>query len=421
MAKARLAFERTALHELLAEDEIGTPVLAAFDKLRDVYLKGDGLCSPAELERRGDEVTLVKQLAPLLDGQVALALDAEMAAGAHTPRFLLVASMSSEDRQRELTMVMEKHRYSQTTNPHSQDFNSQVGAYEVCRIENTDLGLYEAWAFVENLFIYGQGKRIVEDAVERYSAKNSAGSLALHGGYQNAYREVGRDEQGRDALLYLQVDAAALIKNIINLMPGNELLKTRRRSRGVAEAQRPHLAVGLTVSDGGHAAIKEKSFSRLLAKDKLPAPGAEALKAVTARFAQNDTLFFLATQSKLMEALYPHFKRLADPEKEECAEEIGGDAQRRNGIFRLLRPAAGREVRYPGTAGNFPVRGRLMELDRDLNEVEFNELHGENRSLHQADVCGHASGQCHHALSERGRAARRKRGPRRRPAYGAAA
>jgi hypothetical protein len=384
-ANARQVFERTALSGLLAEDEVAAPIAAAFEKLRDAYLKGDGLRTAPELEHRADEIALLKQLWPLLDGQVALAVDAEMVAGSATPRFLLIASMASEDRQRELSLLMEKYRYSQTTNPHTLDSNGHVGAYDICRIENTEMGLHESWAFVENLFVYGQGKRMVEDAVERYSLKNGAGTLALHGGYQNALREVGRDEQNRDALVYLQVDGSALIKNFA---PGNDSLKALIAA--AAEAQRPHLALGLSASDGTQAALRERILFRPVTG--APAPlGHGALKAATARFAQNDTLFYCATQGKLAEACQvfaQSFSRLLPPGQASLEQRLQGllGVEKETDLWSKLdifKGELGLFVSYvPQPAVKFDVQEILemfqyvavVEMDRDANEVEFRKL-----------------------------------------------
>lgn len=297
--KARSAFERTAFQALLREDEVGQPLLEAFGKLRDAYVKGDGTRGETEMRRRNNEVELLMRLAPLLEGQVALAVEGDasglLSSGA-LPRFLLAASMPADEDgerwQRTLQGILEKHRAGQGMDPRYKDREERLGNYDVVRLENAEAGGVEAWAFVENLFLYGQGKRVVEDAIERYSVKNGAGTLSLHNGYLDAYKQAGRDERS-EALVYLQAD----IRPWLNSYP--ELQKALDPKVAALEANRPHLAMGMYVGEGENAAIKEKILLRL-SKDALPRGGG-ACEGVTARFAQNDTLFYTAMQGNLAE------------------------------------------------------------------------------------------------------------------------
>jgi len=296
LKKARTAFERSAFRALLREDEVSQPLMASYSRMRDAYIRGDGTRTETEMRRKSDEVDLLARVAPLLDGQVALAIEGDaasvnMMADGTLPKFLIVASLPAGDegekRQRELESVLEKHRSGQAVDPRFKDEDDRIGSYDIVRIKNPDLKLVESWAFVENLFIYGQGTRVVEDAIDRF-LKNSAGTLARHSGYQSAYDQVGRDDKG-DAAVYVQAN----LQPLLGMAPA--WFKAFAEPRlGALEANRPHFAMGVTVTDGDNAAIREKMFVRLN-KDGMPKKYG-ACNAVTARLAQGDTIVFGATQ-----------------------------------------------------------------------------------------------------------------------------
>ncbi len=299
LRKARTAFERTAFRALLKEDDIAQPLLETSGHLRDAYVRGDGTRSEAELRRRGDEVDLVQRILPLLDGQIALAMEGdptslEQLANGVPPRFLLVASLppgeEGERRVHDIQTYLDRHRAAQGVDAHYIDREDRVGSYDIVRIENPDLHLVETWAFVENLFVYGQGKRIVEDAIDRFM-KNSAGSLARHAGYQSVYDQVGRDERG-DAPLYVQMDIRPLGNVLANLSP---VLQAAFQAKAeTLEATRPHMALGMFIADGENAPIREKVFMRTNPDAVQKKYG--ACNAASARFVQGDAIYFRAEQ-----------------------------------------------------------------------------------------------------------------------------
>jgi len=287
--RAKNSFNRTAFRALLVEDEILQPILSTFSKMRDTYVKGDGTRSELEVRRANDDMALLQKIAPYLDGQVAVAL--EPGFDGKIPKFLLVASMPpgevGEERQRMLEEILERHRYNQTTDPRFHDFDDKVGNYDIHRIENPDMQLNETWAFVENLFVYGRGKKIVENAINRYATQNGANTLALHGGYLNAYKEVGRDERG-DALLYIQVDAGSILATFADKLSPALSIWAKAMT---ADNMRPQVAIGMQVGDGENAPIREKILIRT---PKSQAKPPEQCRSVTARFTPSDTLFFSA-------------------------------------------------------------------------------------------------------------------------------
>ncbi|HYG77421.1 MAG TPA: hypothetical protein VEK08_20610 [Planctomycetota bacterium] len=302
--KARAAFERSAFRSLLREEEVAKPLLDTYATLRDAYVRGDGTRTESEVRRRGDEVDLLMRLAPLLDGQVAVALegDASMISSlAHgtLPKFLLIASLplgeEGDKRQQLIEAVMEKHRSAQGVDGRFKDTDDRVGNYDVVRIENSELKLFEGWAFVENLFIYGSGKRMVEDAIERFN-KNSAGALARHEGYQSIYDQVGRDDN-KDAAVYLQIDVRPLLSSFSSAYPALKAVLDPKL--GAMEANRPHFGMGVFVGEGDNAAIREKMFVRM-AKDAMPKKYGPCAN-VTARFAQSDTVFYSGMQTSLVD------------------------------------------------------------------------------------------------------------------------
>ncbi len=287
--RAKNAFGRTAFHSLVTEDEVLTPITATLAKMRDTYVKGDGTRTELELRRRSDEVALALKVAPFLDGQVAMAVDA-LPAGNVAGKFLLAASMppgdAGDERQRVLEEIFERHRYNQTTDPRFRDFDDTVGAYNIHRIECPELNLIETWAFVENMFIYGQGKNVVEDAINRY-LKNGAGTLSLHNGYLNTYKEVGHDEHG-DALVYIQLDDRSILARATEAFTD---LKAMLNGQDVAqESMHPQLAIGIQVGDGENAPIREKVLAHM-SKAAMP-KASDPCRAVTARFTPGDTLAY---------------------------------------------------------------------------------------------------------------------------------
>src|SRR2546423_14273951 len=48
--RARTALERTAFRAIMSEEEVWAPIATAFSKLRDVYVKGDGTRSEAQMK-----------------------------------------------------------------------------------------------------------------------------------------------------------------------------------------------------------------------------------------------------------------------------------------------------------------------------------------------------------------------------------
>ncbi|MCY3020165.1 MAG: hypothetical protein NTW87_14200 [Planctomycetota bacterium] len=310
LRKARAAFDHTAFRALLAEPDVSTPLIGALGKMRDAYVKGDGTRSETELRRRNNEVDLLARIAPLLQGSVALAVEGDLTSllqSGMLPRFLLLAGApvgdDSEKWQHELESILEKHRGGQGMDLRFKDYEERIGGYDVVRLENADLGVTEAWAFVENLFVYGQGKRIVEDAVERYAVKNGAGTLALFNGYQDVYKEVGRGERG-DALVYVQADARPLLAHVTSAYPAlRDILDPQKTA---LEAKRPHLALGMHLGEGDNAPIREKILVRL--EKNLLMRGTGPCDGVTARFAPNDAPFFTAQQGSLADT----YKNVSD-------------------------------------------------------------------------------------------------------------
>ena len=302
--RVKAAFERSAFKNLLAEDDILTPVTTAFGKLRDTYVKGDGTRSDAETKRRGEEVDLLLKLLPMLESQAAIAIDGDAAGlsnitAGKLPRFLLIASMPAGDagllRQQDIDQVFDNYRGRLTIDAHYRDFDSDRGNYRLHGLENTDLGIYEEWTFVENLFVYGQGKGVVSDAIGRFTDKKGVGSLALNANYQSAYKQVGRDEKG-ESLAYVQFDPRSFMSKENSANPWLQYVMSLS---GSADPEYGQMAFGLTVGEGVNAAIREKLFVRTPPQKESSAKPTEGCKGVSSRFASGDELFYWATQANL--------------------------------------------------------------------------------------------------------------------------
>ena len=302
--KARAAFEHSALRGLLNEEEVLKPFMSAVGKIRDTYVKGDGTLDESEVRRRTEEINLLLRIIPYLDGQLAFAVEPSGAKPGRTGRFLLIASMpagdAGEERQKLIEDVLIKYRDNLTTNSNYKVVEDHIGSYDVHGLENASINLKEEWAFVENLFVYGQGNRVVMDAVDRYSVKTGTGTLALHNGYQSCYRVVGRDDRG-DALLYLQFDFRSFLQPFVDgTQEFRQLKDLLTTNANKIDLTAPQIAVGMQIGEGDNAVVNEKIFVRA-SKENLPRVD-EPCKAITARFAPNDAFFFRSTQSNLADS-----------------------------------------------------------------------------------------------------------------------
>ena len=305
--KALQAFERTAFMGMVNEDEVNAPILAAFGKLRDTYVKGDGTRSDAETKKRNEEVDLLLKIMPLLESQLALAVDldntgmAGLTAG-KLPRFMLVSAMPPGDaggeRQGQIEDVLESYRGRLTIDARYHDFDTARNSYAIHGLDNVELGTFEAWAFVENLFIYAQGKGQIEDAIDRYTTKKGVGSLALNPTYQGAFKQVGRDEKG-EALAYFQIDPKLVAADKIE----NEWAKLVIASiaGATSDGALPQIALGIQVGDGTNAPIREKLFVRGT-DAKNAARALEGCKGNSARFVASDGLYYWAKQGNFADS-----------------------------------------------------------------------------------------------------------------------
>ncbi|MCZ7645743.1 MAG: DUF3352 domain-containing protein [Planctomycetota bacterium] len=296
------AFFRSALQGLIAEPEVLEPLLDTWDRMRKGYLHGDGTLSPLQQRRRELEVGLFDEMVKHIDLHAAFALDfvqvqkAGAAAPREAPRFLFVISLPKTERgelrQQELADLMDRFSASQLIDRHYKDNVSNVGAYRIQELKCEELDLEESWAFVENLFLYGRGPGIVEEALKVYQVNKGAGSLQQNPGYASSFGKVGED-----ANLYLQLDVMNYVKAALN----NNPLVARVLGLESEEAQkiRPQLAIGLKVMDGDKAAIKEKWLWRLSQGEQSLGP----CKAVSAYLASNNSLFFEAHQFNLADSI----------------------------------------------------------------------------------------------------------------------
>lgn len=299
--KARAAFERSAFMGLVNEEEVNAPILAAFGKLRETYVKGDGTRSEAELKRRNEEVDLLMKILPMLESHVAIALDLDAAglaalSNGKIPRFLLIAAMPPGDlggeRQGQIEDTLDTYRNRMIIDAKYHDFDTARNSYAVHGIENAELGTYESWAFVENLMVYAQGKGLVEEAIDRYVTKKPGGALESSAGYQAAYKQVGRDEKG-ESLVYVQLNPAVI--NLEKMESGWMKIGLAALIGVTPDGKLPEAALGIQIAEGQNAAVREKLYVRMAPKEGTTRP-VDGCKGESARFVPGDGLFYAASQ-----------------------------------------------------------------------------------------------------------------------------
>jgi hypothetical protein len=302
LKRARTSFERTAFRAILGEEDVWSPIASSFAKLRDVYVKGDGTRSEAQMKLRGEEVDLLLKMAPMLEGGASLSVegDGEGLNGiseGKVPRFLFVAALppgdAGADQQQKLEDMLDAFRARLTIDAKYRDFDTTQGEYSVHGLENSELNVFHAWTFVENLFIFGQGKGMTDAAIERFSVKKGSGGLSQNADYLNAYKAVGRDEKG-DSLVFIQFDPRPLLSKESLQSPWLQLLLPAGATK---------VSFGMQVGEGANAPIREKIFV-----NAPPAPAAEGaaknadgVRNYSARFVPNDGLFYSAAIGALPE------------------------------------------------------------------------------------------------------------------------
>jgi hypothetical protein len=298
LKRARNAFERTAFRAILGEEDVWTPIASSIAKLRDVYVKGDGTRSEAQMKLRGEEVDLVLKTASMLEGGASLSIESDAEgvqkiADGVLPRFLFVAALppgdNGGDLQQKFEDMLDAFRARLTIDAKYRDFDTTQGEFSLHGLENADLNVYYSWTFVENLFIFGSGKGMTDAAVERYGVKKGAGSLSQNADYLNAYKIVGRDEKG-DALVYIQYDPRMLVgKNNETTTTLNPFAKYQSRSNVTK------VSIGMTVGEGTtNAPIREKVFSMQPLQPDLATKTGEGCHNYSSRFVANDGLFYTA-------------------------------------------------------------------------------------------------------------------------------
>ena len=383
--KVKAGFERSAFKNLLAEEEILTPVTAAFSKLRDTYVKGDGTRGDAETKRRNEEVDLMVKILPLLDSQAALAIDSDAAglaamSSGKLPHFLLIASMPPGQagtlRQEEIETIFDNYRGRLTIDAHYHDFDTDLGTYRLHGLENADLGTFEQWVFVENLFIYAQGKGIIEGAIDRFTNKKGAGSLALNENYQSAYKQVGRDEKG-ESLAYVQFDPRSLMDKEKQNNPWLQYIMAA--PSGAEAGGNAQMAFGITVGEGTNAPVREKLFVRTPTAKENAGKTVEGCKGQSARFVASDGLFYWATVGNFSDIYTQHKDLLGSffggpgAMEQKLSNAVGAkeptDLKKRmdlfKGEFSILvdySPRAGKFADWSDILGNFQLV-LCLELD----------------------------------------------------------
>lgn len=378
--EAAAAFRKSALWGLLTDAGLSDSLGETWKKTREYYVRG-GAGNQLSTQRRRNEWALLEHLLPFLEKSAALAVEPpakpDKKTGQKTaPRVLFVLTLPQNDEKQKskLQALFDQFAASQTTDVRFQDDQLKLGAYEVDTLECKELGLYESWAFVENLFLYGRGKGVVLDAVERLR-HNSTGALALNRDYAAAYALVGRDKS-----LYAHLNTAALLKTTAAALSGgvSGFSKAKQEMlRALFKLKEPKpVAYGLGLDP------ETKTFrERLLLPLSLDFQG--LCTDLTARFASGNALFyFAANEGSLGERLkqvYAQYQKLdaADPTRlafqnfisrcQEALKQADLDA-----FWTTLAPFKGETALFcsyvPETGGKNPLNALqlvyVMEVDR---------------------------------------------------------
>lgn len=302
-SKAKKAFMRSAFYGLLSEEDVQKELKDTLKRLRESYIKGDGARTDFELGRRSSEMDMLTILLDkYVEEHVAFAVDvpSPVEKGAEAqPRFLLAISLpQNEDAEnKRFALNDQMERFASTMDPaRFKDNSVKVGDYTIQEMRCQDLALEESWCFVENLFLYGQGKSVVADAVRNYVDNRSKGTLSQHDGYHAATSRVGNGAQ-----VYLQIDASEQIK--IGLEKNPLLGMYMAELSKAVEQHRPQLALGVQVGEGEGAAIKEKLLLRMPRQQAPP-----ACKNISAYLCSNDVVLYHARQGSLAEMFKPVIK-----------------------------------------------------------------------------------------------------------------
>lgn len=300
-SKAKKAFMRSAFYGLMSEEEVQKELKDTIKKLRESYVKGDGARTDFEMGRRSAEMDLLNILMDkYVDEQVALAVDVPIATGENAPpsapRWMAVISLpTGEDAEnKRFALNDQMERFLSTMDiARFKDNQVKIGDYTVQELHCTELSLDESWCFVENLFLYGQGKGIVAEAVRNYAEGRGKGTLSQNDGYHAAMSRAGEGAQ-----VYLQLDFSQHLKKALE---GNVILNTFGETflKNI-DQNRPQLALGVNVADGENASIKEKLLMRL-PRGAPPPP----CKNITAGLCSSDVILYHARQGSLADFFRP--------------------------------------------------------------------------------------------------------------------
>ncbi|MCW8129348.1 MAG: hypothetical protein KIS92_03100 [Planctomycetota bacterium] len=362
-AKAKKAFMRSAFYGLLSEDEVQKELKDTIKKLKESYIKGDGARTDFEMGRRSAEMDLLNILLDkYVEEQVALAIEVPLAANKEAPppdpRWLVVISLPSGDdaENKRFALSDQMERFLSTMDiARFKDNQVKVGDYTVQELRCADLSLDESWCFVENLFLYGQGKGVVADAVRNYAENHGKGTLSQNDGYHAAISRSGEGAQ-----VYLQVDVSSHLKKELEKQPFlDQFLKN-------IEQNRPQMALGVNVGEGENAPIKEKVLLRV-PRGAPPPP----CKSFTASLCSSDVVFYHARQGALNDFFKPAIQMV---------QQNGPDGQ--PGPFAGFLPEF---MRALGVANEDEV---FKALDPFQGEVSFfvNYLPGESIEKNFQDV-----------------------------------
>jgi len=128
--RAQKGYARSELAGLLGEEELQQQLLRILNRVKLAYAEGDGTLPDVETRRRAAELDLLAKLLGMLEGTVAVAVDAPVGdakAATGLPRFMLVIGMKDEKRQQEISNALEAFASNQLLDTRFRDDAAKIG------------------------------------------------------------------------------------------------------------------------------------------------------------------------------------------------------------------------------------------------------------------------------------------------------
>lgn len=332
--KAKAAYDKSHLSGLVNEESVAELLSESWGLLKENYINGDGTRADFEKRRRAFELDLIEKAFQQFQGTAAVAIESPTedaaAAGGNTKlinhRFLVVfdlpVNIDGPRKKAQIEQLMDLYRTKLTRDRLRYEHKPKsVGPYVVQDIYCQPLNLHEGWAFVENLFIYGQGEGIVENAVRAFH-ESRRDTLARAENFLTSQRQIGASQH---AEAYVNMPAALIAKLHPRLQDGIKRIQEHLRVEGDLK-----LAVGLQFGEGKDAGlVREKIvLPSTLGNNAPPAP----VRSLTAYLVPRDALAYWSRSYDLVELLKQAHANHDDP----LNKSFGDANQKQTIVDRLM-------------------------------------------------------------------------------------